>query len=102
MTVDGERSIGYVDRMNKPISLSFASLFYAPASFYREHAASDYQRLICDRSHVDALFSDDETINDGAPLFDSYAFQIWNNQEHNEYDAALQHLIWENYSTADY
>ena len=101
-TVDGERSTRYGDRMNKTISLSFASLFYAPASFYRDHAASDYRRLICNRSDVMALFHDDETINDGSPLFDSYAFQIWNAQEYNENDHTLEQLIWENYKSADF
>ena len=69
----------YVDRMNNTITLAF----------------------LCadDRAGV---FSDDERVTDHEPYFDTYAFQIWNNQEHNEYDAALQHLIWENYSTADY
>lgn len=81
--------------MNKPISL-----FFAPQSFYRGHASTG--RVICDRSHVEALFHDDETINDGTSLFDSYAFQIWDAQEHNEYDGTLAQLIWENYQTADY
>ena len=72
--------------MNKTISLSFASLFYAPASFYRDHAAEDYQRLICNRSDVEALFHDDEVINDGSPLFDEYAFNAWNDEQHNEKD----------------
>lgn len=69
--------------MNKQISLSFASLFYAPASFYRDHAARDYQRLICDRSHVEALFHDDETINDGSSFFDAYAFNAWQEVQHD-------------------
>jgi hypothetical protein len=63
---------------------------------------NDYDRFVCDRAHVEALFNDDETVTDDEPYFDSYAFQIWNQQEHNEYDCALQHLIWEAYNTADF
>ena len=84
--VDSGRSHRYSQSMNKTISLSFASLFYAPASFYRDHAAKDYQRLICNRSDVEALFHDDEVINDGSPLFDEYAFNAWNDEQHNEKD----------------
>ena len=74
--------------MNKTISLSFASLSYAPAtkSCCRDHAAKDYQRLICNRSDVEALFHDDEVINDGSPLFDDYAFNAWNDEQYNEKD----------------
>jgi hypothetical protein len=65
--------------MNKPISL-----FFAPQSFYRGHASTG--RVICNRSDVEALFHDDEVINDGSPLFDEYAFNAWNDEQHNEKD----------------
>ena len=68
--------------MNKTISLSFASLFYAPASFYRGRAATG--RLICNRSDVMALFHDDEVINDGEAYFDGYAFNAWQEVQHDE------------------
>jgi len=87
----------YVDRMNNK---NKPGAVLPPANFFV--GCNDYDRFVCDRAHVEALFNDDETMTDDEPYFDSYAFQIWNQQEHNEYDCALQHLIWENYSTADF
>jgi hypothetical protein len=45
------------------------------------------------------VFSDDERVTDHEPYFDDYAFQVWNDQEHNEYDGTLAQLIWANYQT---
>jgi hypothetical protein len=47
-------------------------------------------------------FSDDDRATDHDPYFDTYAFQIWNDQEHNEYDGTLANLIWASYQTADF
>jgi hypothetical protein len=76
-----------------------------PANFYiglpRDNAVAGRMH-VSDLDFVETLFSDDEAIGDREEYFDTYAFQIWNQQEHNEYDCALQHLIWEAYNTADY
>jgi hypothetical protein len=46
--------------------------------------------------------ADDDCIMDREEYFDDYAFQIWNDQEHNEYDCTLAYLVWASYQTADY
>lgn len=75
----------------------------SPARFF---VGLPRDNAVAARMHVSDLdfsvFSDDETTGDHEEYFDTYAFQIWNHQQHNEYDAALQHLIWEAYKTADY
>lgn len=90
----------YVDRMNNTTK---PGAVLPPARFF---VGLPRDNAVAGRMHVSdldfAVFSDDETVTDHTPYFDSYAFQIWNHQQHNEYDAALQHLIWEAYKTADY
>ena len=71
-----------------------------PTNFYV--GCNDYDRFVCDLAHVEALFGDDETVTDREEYFDTYAFQIWNDQENNEYDGTLANLIWASYQTADY
>jgi hypothetical protein len=87
----------YVDRMNNTTK---PGAVLPPLNFFV--GCNDYDRFVCDRAHVEALFNDDETVTDDERYFDDYAFRVWNEQEHNEYDVALEHLIWENYSTADF
>jgi hypothetical protein len=94
--LDGMNGNRYVERMNNTTK---PGAVLPPLNFFV--GCNDYDRLICDRSHVEALFNDDETINDGAPLFDAYAFRVWNDQEHNEDDVSLSFMIWESYNTAD-
>lgn len=100
--LDGMNASRYVDRMNNK---SKPGAVLPPANFYiglpRDNAVAGRMH-VSDLDFVETLFSDDEAIGDREEYFDTYAFRIWNQQEHNEYDCALQHLIWEAYNTADY
>ena len=90
----------YVDRMNNNTK---PGAVLPPANFL---VGLRRDNAVAARMHVSDLdfsvFSDDETTGDHEEYFDTYAFQIWNHQQNNEHDAALEHLIWENYSTADF